>query len=565
MKRKIFVRVFALSLLCALLVFGAGVFALRRVSRAVVGERLASEAKLLSALLRDEKDLERLRAYGESADLRVTVLSTDGELLFESNTEGALENHADREEVIGALAGNPHTVERYSDTFGCYMTYFAVCSRLEDGTQIVIRVAVKSSQVRSFLRSAVPLLALSLAVALVVSFFVAGRLSRQISRKVEDVADSLQTLESGEYRPIRTDSREPEFYAVLRRINEVSERTRANIALLSREQQKLSLVLDTIAQGVVALSAAGNIVFANNSAQAMFGGSAQDDGCPLNYLIDDTGLCDRIREATGSGGSFSYTTDGRDLAVTVHRVTGDALADEVADIVIFTDQTEVRAVARQKSDFFANASHELKTPITVTRGNAELILARDNIDEQTRHQVERILHETIRMGELISDMLKLSGLENQSARPTCAVPTPLHTVAGEVVAELHGAIADKKLNVTVRGEESVFMSPAEAYELISNLCSNAVNYNREGGSVEIVLDRVEEHVRLTVRDTGIGIPAEHLPRLCERFYRVDKSRSKKTGGTGLGLAIVKHICTLYGARLSIESEPDVGTCVTVIF
>lgn len=564
MKRKTFVRVFALSLLCALLVFGAGIYGLQRVSRAVVGERLASEATLLSALIRKESDLEKLSAYGESENLRVTVLNADGELLFESNIEGMLENHADREEVVGALSGNPHTVERYSETFGCRMTYFAIRSEMDDGTEIVIRVAVKSSQIKAFLLSAVPLLGVALVVALAVSLVVAGRLSRQISHKVEKIADSLQTLESGDYRPLRTDSREPEFYAVLRRINELSERMGANIALLLREKQKLSLVLDTIAQGVVALSATGDIVFANNSAQAMFGGSAQDVHCPLNYLIDDTGLCDLIRDAA-AGGSFSYTTGGRDLAVTVHRVTGDALADEVSNIVIFTDQTEVRAVARQKSDFFANASHELKTPITVTRGNAELILARDNIDEQTRRQVERILRETIRMGDLISDMLKLSNLETQSGRPTCAVPTSLRAVVDEVVAELHGAISEKRLHVTVSGEESVFMTGAEAYELISNLCSNAVNYNREDGSVEIVLDREAGHVRLTIRDTGIGIPAEHLPRLCERFYRVDKSRSKKTGGTGLGLAIVKHICTLYGAQLNIESEQDVGTCVTVRF
>ena len=193
-----------------------------------------------------------------------------------------------------------------------------------------------------------------------------------------------------------------------------------------------------------------------------------------------------------------------------------------------------------------------------------MILAKDNIDEGTKKQVERIHKEALRMAELISDMLRLSDLERQKGTPE-RVPVELRGVVDEVTAELHTRAEERHLTLRVTGKGRVMASPDKMYELVTNLCSNAVNYNKDGGSIDISISDEGGHVTLTVKDTGIGIPEESLPRIFERFYRVDPSRSKKTGGTGLGLAIVKHICAMYGATVSVESQPDAGTTFRIVF
>ena len=221
-------------------------------------------------------------------------------------------------------------------------------------------------------------------------------------------------------------------------------------------------------------------------------------------------------------------------------------------------------VVRQKSEFFANASHELKTPITVMRGLAELLLQEDNLNEKERKQLERIHKESVRMTNLVSDMLKISKLERGEETDERAV-VEWKEIAEEVVAEFFEEIRAKNLKVKIKGAGKIAIDPKKAFELLQNLCGNAVHYNKENGWLEIVFEEDETHTTVSVKDGGIGIEEEHLPRLCERFYRVDKSRSKKTGGTGLGLSIVKHICVLYGASLTIESEFGEGTEVTVRF
>ncbi|HBJ19344.1 MAG TPA: hypothetical protein DDY70_06390 [Clostridiales bacterium] len=562
MKRKIFTRVFLLTFLCVLLVFAAGVIAVAGSGRTVVEERLRAECGLLSSLLRTEEDIDGLTGYQNRDSFRITVISEAGEVLYESSVAGEMENHADREEIRAALAGSPRFVERYSATFGCRMTYCAVENTLEDGTKTVIRVAVKSSELSGFLGVAIPSLACALVLALLISLLLAGRLSTKISEKVRGVADSLRSLNEGEYHPLVTDSREPEFYAVFREINDLNGKTRALIEERTKEGEKLSFVLENVSEGILALDADGHVAIANGAALNLLDGEQEDIGKPLLYLIEDTALCEKI--LAPGGGQFESHVGERDLAVTVRRIADSPLASEISRIVILNDITAAKAVAKEKSDFFANASHELKTPITVTQGISELILAKDTVDEGTKKQVERIHKEALRMAGLISDMLRLSDLERQKGTPE-RVPVELRGVVDEVTAELHARMEERHLTLRVSGRGRVMASPDKMYELVTNLCSNAVNYNKEGGSIDISITDGGGHVTLTVKDTGIGIPEDQLPRIFERFYRVDPSRSKKTGGTGLGLAIVKHICAMYGATVSVESQPDVGTAFRIIF
>ena len=562
MKRKIFLRIFLLTLLCTSIVFTAALFAVAGSGRSVVEERLRAECGLLSSLLRTEEDIRGLSAYQNRDTFRVTVISESGEVLYESSVSGELENHADREEIRAALEGAPRYVERYSATFGCRMTYYAVENTFDNGEKTVVRVAVRSSELSGFLGVAVPSLLCALALALLISFLFAERLSTNVADKVRGVADSLRSLNEGEYRPLVTDSREPEFYAVFREINELNGKTRALIDERTKEGEKLSCVLENVSEGILALNVEGHVVIANRAALVLLDGAEEDIGKPLLYLVEDTALCDAI--LTEKRTHFEFHLEKRDLAVTLKRMENTPLASEISRIVILTDITAAKAIAKEKSDFFANASHELKTPITVTQGISELILAKDEVDEGTKKQVERIHKEALRMAGLISDMLRLSDLERQKGAPE-RTPVDLRAVVDEVVAELRPRIEERGLTLRVGGKGRVLASHDKMYELVTNLCSNAVNYNKDGGQIDICVSDDDGRVTLTVKDTGIGIPESSLPRIFERFYRVDPSRSKKTGGTGLGLAIVKHICAMYGATISVESQVGVGTAFRITF
>jgi len=364
--------------------------------------------------------------------------------------------------------------------------------------------------------------------------------------------------------PLKTDEKEVEFYALFNEINELNESTHGYIRRVKGEREKLDAVLSNVSQGIVALNAKNEIEFVNDNVLRLFNATRIVEGKNVVFLIEDVRLCDIIAEKCREDEfRFEYDYEGKILAVSGRRVLGETSGNTLARILIFTDVTLEKEIIRQKSDFFANASHELKTPVTVMRGLTEVLLTKDSLDEQERKQIERIHKESIRLASLIGDMLKLSKLER--SEPEERVEVDLKEVATEVAAELSQPLQEKNLHIDVIGEGKVYADPKKMFELVQNLCSNAVNYNRQDGWIKVTIEKVDGGVTLSVEDSGIGIEKEHIPRLCERFYRVDKSRSKKTGGTGLGLAIVKHVCALYNAELTIASELDVGTRVSVSF
>ena len=196
---------------------------------------------------------------------------------------------------------------------------------------------------------------------------------------------------------------------------------------------------------------------------------------------------------------------------------------------------------------------------------SEILLTKETLDDGSKKQVDRIHKESLRLASLISDMLKLSKLENGEETELVLADVNLRETTEEVLAELSTKLAEKNITATVTGNATVVADSKKIFELVENLCSNAINYNKDNGKITVSIVEETDGVELKVSDTGIGIEKENIPRLCERFYRVDKSRSKKTGGTGLGLAIVKHICALYKAELSIESDIGVGTTITIVF
>ncbi len=565
MKKKTLFQILTLTFLSVLVMFIFGIVAVNINAKEMMKERLAEETELACALVQTENDFADFAKYADDDAFRITIMDLDGNVLFESDTKAPLENHVDREEVKNALNDKPETVERYSETFGCNMTYYALKTQLADGTEIILRLAVKSSQINGYLGVALPILIVVLVVCLVCSIVISNVLSNKISGKITEVGDSLRSLNAGNYTPIKTDSGEPELYSVLNQINELNANTHTHIQRVQEEHQKLNTVLENVSQGIVAIDEHKKIIFVNKSISTIFDSTENLTGKDFIYLIDDLPLCEKIARHLGENYSSEYTYKSKELSVVIRKVESEQQNGKVYSIVIITDITSEKAMAKQKSDFFANASHELKTPVAVMQGLSELLLTKETLDDGSKKQVARIHKESLRLASLISDMLKLSKLENGEETEIVLSDVNLREIVDEVLAELSTKIAEKNITATITGNATVVADSKKIFELIENLCSNAINYNKDNGKINVCITEKDDGVELKVSDTGIGIEKDKIPRLCERFYRVDKSRSKKTGGTGLGLAIVKHICALYKAELSIESEIGIGTTITIVF
>ena len=550
MKKKTLLQILSLTFISVLVMFIFGIVAVNVNAKAMMKERLAEETELACSLVQTEEDFSGFARYSNNDAFRVTIIDLNGNVLFESDTKSPLENHIDREEVKNALNGKPQTVERYSETFGCNMTYYALKTELSDGTEIILRLAIKSSQINGYLRVALPILIVVLIVCLIASIVISNVLSNKISSKITEVGDSLRSLNAGNYIPIKTDSGEPELYSVLNEINELNANTHMHIQRVQEEHNKLNTVLENVSQGIVAIDEQKKIIFVNKSISTIFDSTENVTGKDFIYLIDDLPLCEKIARHLGENYVSEYTYKNKELSVVIRKV--DSQSDNVYSIVIITDITKEKAMQKEKSDFFANASHELKTPVAVMQGLSELLLAKETLDDGSKKQVDRIHKESLRLASLISDMLKLSKLENGEDIDMVHSPVDVKAVADEVALELASELKKKNITLEVKGAGTVLADNKKIFEVVENLCSNAIHYNVENGKIIVEISEDKKEIKITVADTGIGIEKENIPRLCERFYRVDKARTRK-GSYGLGLSIASMIVEKHQGKIKASN------------
>jgi len=409
------------------------------------------------------------------------------------------------------------------------------------------------------LSQAVPSLIAVFLIIVLLGVTLSRRLIVRVTKPFESVERRLRALSAGEYAHEPITGAYGEVDDIVRDIDEVAELLHKNIAGLRDEKGKLSYILDNITDGLIVLDERKGISLINAAALAMFGAKADIVGKGMNYLTFDEALREAVDACVGHGtaGALELPLGGRLYAVTVRRLPESPLT-----MAAFTDVTEARESARRREEFFANASHELKTPLTAIKGFNELA-SMNNRDEGIKKYIDGIVRETDRMVTLIGGMLRLSELEGM--RAVGDAPVSLAKVVGEVREALSPMVADKAVTFRSSGDAVVRADWKHAYELVKNLAENAVRYGEPGGKVTVEVSGDGGAATLIVRDDGIGIPPEEQQRVFERFYRAEKSRSQLSGGTGLGLSIVKHICALYGWKVSLRSKPGVGTEVTVTF
>lgn len=487
--------------------------------------------------------------------IRLTIVDATGVAIKDSQSPDAIGvQHLDREEIQNALKGTPAVVTRYSDTLKKNMAYYAVKVNVDD-SYVFVRAAIAVESVQGYIQKSIVVMVCVLIAVLVLSYLASVAVSNGILKPLKDVKNNLEAVKNDSYVPSIPSSSDKEINAILAEINDVSEKLHDSMRRESNDKQKLDYILDNISDGIVVLDKGGDIVSINKNACAVFG---IKDAVGKNYtvLTADRGFSAHVANCLENGTScdFEYASDGK-----FYMVSARTLENETG-VLVLSDITAIKTSEKTRSEFFANASHELKTPLTAIKGFNDIIGLQTS-ESETKALSEKIDREVSRIIALLKDMLDLSELESQ--KDVNPEDVSLAKIAESVKESLAPIAKEKNVEISIDGDAIVKMEKEHAIELVKNLVENGVKYNRSGGSVKVTISSDASHTTLTVADDGIGIEEKHQQRIFERFYRVNKSRSRETGGTGLGLAIVKHICTLYNADLSLTSKLGVGTTVTV--
>ncbi|MBR0138234.1 MAG: hypothetical protein IJM15_07475 [Erysipelotrichaceae bacterium] len=498
-----------------------------------------------------EKDGVSFLSGLNNAEYRLTLIDSDGTVLFDNfgNDVSEMDNHLDREEVIEAIQDGYGTSSRLSSTLMERLVYTAV--KLNDGR--IIRLSETVPSVFLVLADAAQPLLLVILIIILISFFIASSLTRRIVEPLNKL-DMEKPDETGIYKEIKP---------IIRKITVQQEMINSDREILKQKKQEFETITANMNEGMVLLNAEMEIVDINKAAQEQFSIdesfvgkniSSTEEYAQFKELLDDA--------AMKQHGTKKVTFNGLiyELEVSPVELDGEILGF----VLLIFDESYKEANEKMRKEFARNVSHELKTPLQAISGYAEL-LKNNLVDRKDLDDVyDHIYLETQRMIDLVSDVIRLSRLDDDSLAVTKEI-IDLDELCRRNVEDCRRRI-NNNVTISYEGYENRVYGNRELIELIvHNLCDNAIKYNRENGSVTVKVYEEGENVILQVSDTGLGIPAADLERVFERFYRVDKGRSRQVGGTGLGLSIVKHACILNNAQIKAESVMGEGSTFTVSF
>ena len=503
----------------------------------------------LAAVGVEKNGTDYLRAL-QSHQYRITWVRADGTVVYDTQVDAeTMENHAQRQEIQQALAAGEGESSRYSSTLLQKTVYYA--QRLPDGT--VLRLSTVRVTAGVLVLNMLQPILLVLAAALILSGVLAGRLARRITEPLNRL-DLEHPLENDTYE---------ELAPLLRRMEHQRRQIDRQMGELRQRSEEFDQITGSMNEGLVLLDEAGAILSINPAARRLLDADGDCVGQDFLTVDRDVTMSDALRQAAEQGHSeFRGERNGREYQFDVTRIQTEGRT--AGTVLLVFDVTERAFAERNRREFTANVSHELKTPLQGIIGSAELLENGMVKQEDVPRFVGHIRAEAQRLVTLIGDIIRLSQLDEGEPMPT--EPVELLAVAREVAENLRSAAEARNVTVEVTGTPATVSGVRRLlYEIVLNLCDNAIKYNTEGGRVEVEVAQDGGTAAVTVRDTGIGIPPEHQSRVFERFYRVDKSHSKASGGTGLGLSIVKHAVQYHHGVIQLKSEVGKGTEIRVTF
>ncbi len=548
MSSKIFKSTFWASIITLfisfLLIFGM----LFEYFEAQVFTELESEAGYISYAVNNYG-----RAYIDNfkgANTRITLIAPDGTVLADTSADtGNLENHADREEVQSALKDGSGKSTRYSDTLMQKTLYYA--QKLDNGS--VLRVSATQNSVIVILLGLVQPLILIIAIVLAISFYLSRKAAKSIVKPLNEL--NLESPESNETYD--------ELTPMLKKLSAQHKTIERQLSEAEQSRREFKLICENMNEGLLVIDKSAKVLSYNSAALRLLEITDINNSSVLNFNRTK-GFRDVIEKALGGNRAQSDISLDENtynlIASPVYRNN-----EIIGAVIVIIDITESAKREQLRREFTSNVSHELKTPLTSISGFAEIMKSGGTPKETVIDFSTSIYDEAQRLITLVSDIMKISELD-EGAVPMDNEKIDLYSLSKSIVSCLK-PVADKhNISLNVIGDTAYVQGIEKILdEMIYNLCDNAIKYNKENGVVDIIINTASDKVNLTVRDTGIGIPKGEQSRVFERFYRIDKSRSKQAGGTGLGLAIVKHGAMYHNAEIKLESTEGKGTGITISF
>lgn len=513
-----------------------------------IENELKSEADYISYAV--EKVGESVIYDFKDTDKRITLIDENGVVIADTRADAAaLDNHSDRKEIIDAKKYGFGTSSRYSDTLTEKTIYCAV--KTKNGK--ILRIAATQSTVAAMLIKLVRPLALIVAAALILSFILSKKVSKSIVKPINelDLDNPANNVAYEELTPL------------LKKISAQKKTIDRQIRDARQKQEEFRLITENMSEGLVIIDKNAKVLSYNNAAVKLL----EIDSDNIDSALDinrKKGFREAVEKAlSGIRSQSDIVSDLKSYDLIATPVTEEEKV--IGAVIVIVDVTEREKREQLRREFTSNVSHELRTPLTSISGFAEMLKAGDADKDTALDFAGSIYDEAQRLISLVNDIMRLSELDEKSAQ--IKKENVNLTKLCEKIAQRLKPYADKKnVEIICSGDDAVIKGSGKILEeMVYNLCDNAVKYNIDGGKVYVRVKKGEKNVKLTVSDTGIGIPKADISRVFERFYRVDKSHSKAVGGTGLGLSIVKHGAMHHNAQIKIDSVEGKGTTVTVIF
>lgn len=548
-----FKKIFRSSLLTAMIVLLASIFLIMGILHGIFESQLEDQLQKETAFVATAIENEGISYFdnlSKDGD-RVTLIDKDGTVLADSQVDvSKLENHGDREEVKQAETEGRGRSVRYSSTMTEKTVYYA--QKLDNGQ--ILRISADQFTIVTILLGISQPIAIVVIAAIVLSLILSTNVAKHIVEPINDL-DLDEPMENTVY---------DELSPLLRKIAHQNSTIEEQLKEARQKQEEFRIITDNMSEGFIVIDNQMKILTYNAAALKLFGAEQKT---PENILALSRSKPFRdaiYKSLDGEHSQAEMTTDERVYSIISNPVY-DTEQEVIGAVIVVIDITEISRREQLRREFTSNVSHELKTPLTSISGFAE-IMKSGGTDEATVVDFSRSIYdEAQRLISLVSDIIKLSELDDGTIEYEPET-VDLYTLSLEIASRLSPQAQEKKIHFTVNGEKAEITGVRKILdEIIFNLCDNAVKYNRSGGDVKVSVKNSADTVTVTVSDTGIGIPTAQQDRVFERFYRVDKARSKSIGGTGLGLSIVKHGVMYHNAQISLESKENEGTTVVINF
>lgn len=541
----------------------------------VENAQLISEVITLGGLDEDRETLDEWTShFNEEITLRYTIIAIDGTVIADSESDiESMDNHLNRPEIDAVLVKNQELGEsvRLSDTRDMSMMYVAIPVEADGELIGAVRTSVSTQSIDNAISAIWTTLSAILFIILLVSVISAALLSYNITKPINRVINVTKRLQNKDYSARINADYSGEIGNLNTSVNALAASLQAHVNEIEESEKQLNSILSNLVSGVVLIDDKGKVDLTNHATERFLSKhTSKIDGKEYTYVFGPLGI-DHLIETVIEDNvkrhdeAHIYFPEERILDVHIAPYYSQGWQQRGA-IIVLHDITDIRRLEKMRSEFVANVSHELKTPITSVKGFAETLLSGDVPDEATAKQFMQIIYdESERLNRLITDLLELSKIEKQ-AMPLNITEVNLNEIIGNSTQTISKFARDKNITLHLPSDENPIYVEADEDRLgqiVLNLVANAVNYTSDNGDIYIDAEERSSKVVLTVRDTGMGIPEEALDRLFERFYRVDKARSRHSGGTGLGLAIVKHLVESHEGKIYVKSVEGVGSTFTV--